>query len=193
VRLPRPNRAQLGAGALVLAALSVGRVVTELLPEGPSPVRAFERTTAVDRPVHLRYGDLAVTSVDGGRQLATSRSAMLSPGLWITAHVDFTPRLDKSAIAYAELRDGRGRVLTKGVRNVLECDVVNPGIPGHCIVAFEVDPTALPGSLLALTSNANDQRGDDLAVVDLGITADQVSTWKARTTPVELLLPKVAS
>ncbi|SDO94050.1 hypothetical protein SAMN04489867_0987 [Pedococcus dokdonensis] len=193
MRVPRPTRAQLGAGALVLAALSVGRVVTELLPEGPSPVRAFERTTTVDQSVALRYGDVRVTSVDGGRQLATTTSAMLSPGLWVTAQVDFTPRVDKSGLAYAELRDGEGRVVTGGPRNVLECDVVNPGIPGHCLVAFEVDPAGLVGARLALTSNANDQRGDDMAVVDLGITDAQVAQWKARTTPVELLMPKGTS
>ncbi len=190
MRPPRPNRAQLGAGALVIAALSVGRVVTEWLPDGPSPVREFERTAAVDEQVHLRYGDLRVTDVDGGKQLATTSSAMLSPGLWVTAHVDFTPTVDKAAVAYAELRDGEGRVLTLGTRNVLECDSVNPGIPGHCIVAFEVDPAALPGSHLALTRNVNDQRGDDMAVVDLRITSDQVATWKARTSPVELVMPK---
>lgn len=193
MRVPRPSRAQLGAGALVLAALSVGRVVTEWLPEGPSPVRAFERSTTVGQELALRYGDVRVTSVDGGRQLATSTSAMLSPGLWVTAKVDFTPRVDKSGLAYAELRDGEGRVVTGGTRNVLECDVVNPGIPGHCIVAFEVDPTGLAGSRLALTTNANDQRGDDMAVVDLGITAAQVAQWKARTAPVELLLAKDTS
>ncbi len=95
--------------------------------------------------------------------------------------------------SYAELRDGEGRVLTRGSRNVLECKVVNPGIPGHCLVAFEVDPTALAGSHLALTLNVNDQRGDDMAVVDLDITPAQVATWKARTTPVELLMPKEAT
>jgi hypothetical protein len=190
MRLPRPSRAQLGAGALVFAALSVGRVVTEWLPDGPSPVREFERAAAVDEPVQLRYGNLRVTDVDGGKQLATTGSAMLSPGLWVTAHVDFTPTVDKAGLAYAELRDGKGRVLTRGTRNVLECATVNPGIPGHCLVAFEVDPTALPGSHLTLTRNLNDQRGDDMAVVDLGITVDQVTMWKARATPVELVMPK---
>ena len=193
MRVARPSRAQLGAGALVLAALSVGRVVTEWLPDGPSPVRAFERAATLDQEVHLRYGDLRVRSVDGGRQLATTTDAKLSPGLWVTAQVDFTPRLDKSGLAYAELRDGKGRVLTPGGRNVVECDVVNPGIPGHCLVAFEVDPAALTGSRLALTSNLNDQRGDDMAVVDLRITAEQVATWRARTTPVELVMPKGTS
>ena len=53
-----------------------------------------------------------------------------------------------------------------------------------------MDPAALPGSHLALTRNLNDQRGDDMAVVDLGITVDQVTTWKARATPVELVMPK---
>lgn len=193
MRMPRPNRAQLGAGALVLAALSVGRVVTEWLPEGPSPVRAFERQASLDRQVNLRYGDLRVTGVDGGRQLATTTEAMLSPGLWVTAHVEYTPRLDQSGLAYAELRDGRGRVVTAGSRNVVQCDIVNPGIPGHCLVAFEVDPAALAGSHLALTTNRNDQRGDDMAVVDLRITADQVAAWKARTKPVELVMPKAAT
>ena len=101
--------------------------------------------------------------------------------------------MDKSALAYAELRDGRGRVAHARRPQRLACDVVNPGIPGHCLVAFEVDPAALAGSRLALTSNLNDQRGDDMAVVDLRITADQVATWKARTTPVELVMPKATS
>lgn len=189
MRLPRPNRAQLGAGALVLAALSVGRVVTEWLPDGPSPVRPFERTASVGEDVRLRFGALRVTDVDGGPQLATSSAAKLSPGLWVTAHVDFTPSVDKMGIGYAELRDAHGRVLTRGARNVLTCEVVNPGIPGHCLVAFEVDPTALAGSRLALTRNVNDERGDDMAVVDLGISADDVTAWKSRTTAVELLMP----
>jgi hypothetical protein len=175
----------------VLSALSVGRVVTEWLPEEPSPVRAFERTATLDQPLRLRYGTVRVTEVEGGTQLATSTSAMRSPGLWVTAHVDFTPTVEKVGLAYAELRDGEGRVLTRGARNVLECKVVNPGIPGHCLVAFEVDPSAVAGSQLALTANATDQRGDDLAVVDRGITEGQVATWKARSTPVELLMPAV--
>ena len=190
MRLPRPSRAQLGAGALVLAALSLGRVVTEWLPEGPSPVRPFERATTVGHPAHLRYADVVVSRVDGGRQLSTTTEAMLSPDLWVTVEAEVTPTLDNTAFGWAELRDGRGRVVSLGTRNVLRCELTNPGIPGHCITAFEVDHDALPGSHLVLGRFADDQRGDDQAVVDLGITRADVTQWRARTTPVELALPE---
>lgn len=189
MRLPRPSRVQLGAGALVLAALSVGRVVTEWLPDGPSPVRAHERHVDVGETAHLRYADVSVGSVDGGTTLATTTRAMRSPGVWVAVVVDVTPTVDDLTFGYAELRTGDGAVVTGGNRNVRECRSSNPGIPTHCIVAFEVSPSALPGSELVLGRAADDQRGDDLLVADLGITKADVDRWTARTSIVELAIP----
>ena len=117
---------------------------------------------------------------------------MLSPGLWVTAHVDFTPPVDKSALAYAELRTA-GTGPHGGWRNVWSATSSTPASPAHCLVAFEVDPAALPEHAWPSTSNPNDQRGDDMAVVDLGITADQVAHVEGPDHPVELVMPKAAS
>ena len=194
MRLPRPSRAQLGAGALVLAALSVGRVVTEWLPDGPSPVRAFERH---DHPRPRGPPAVRRRAGHGRRRRPSARDQHRGDAL---------PRALGHGARGLHTAGGQVRPLptpscaTAGAgssrrvaRNVVECDVVNPGIPGHCLVAFEVDPAALAGSHLALTNNLNDQRGDDMAVVDLRITAAQVATWQARTTPVELVMPKATS
>ena len=190
MRLPRPSRAQLGTGALVIAALSVGRVVTEWLPEGPSPIRAHERHARVGEVAHLRYADAKVTEVDGGKQLATTTEAKLSPGVWVTVVVEATPTVDNLTFGYAELRTGDGAVLTQGNRNVRRCRASNPGVPTSCIVAFEVDPTALPGSSLVLGRFADDQRGDDMLVVDLGVARADADRWATRTEPVELDYPR---
>jgi hypothetical protein len=188
--VPRPAPARLATAALVLAALSVGRVVTEWLPTTPSSLRPFERDASVGATLDLRYASVRVTSVDGGRRLATSTEVKESPGVWVAVRATVEPSVDELTLGYAELRDGRGRVLTKGTRNLLQCEPANPGIEVDCIVAFEVAADAAAGSVLALTRNANDQRADDMAVVDLGITAGEVRSWQGRTAPVELDLPR---
>lgn len=189
MRLPRPSRAQLGAGALVLAALSVGRVVTEWLPDGPSPVRPFERHVAVGETAKLRYADVKATRVDGGKQLSTPDEAMLSPCMWVVVEAQVTPTVDHLTFGYAELRTADGAVLTDGNRNIAQCRPTNPGIPTHCIYAFEIAAKDLPGATLALGRAIDDQRGDDMAVIDLDVSRQDVDQWAARTKPVTLRMP----
>lgn len=189
MRLPRPAPARLATAALVLAALSVGRVITEWLPDQPSSVRPFEHGAAVGEQLRLRYADLEVTSVQGGRRISSSSSVKESPGVWVAIRATAVPRVDNLSFGYAELVDGKGRTLTGRGRNVLQCALTNPGIATDCIIAFEVATDAAAGSTLRLTRNAYDQRGDDMAVVDLQISAADVRAWTARTDALVLDLP----
>ena len=107
---------------------------------------------------------------------------MQSPGLWVVTKVTVTPTLDAETLRHATFVDGRERELSLGGRNELQCATAVPGVATECVVSFEVATDAAAGSHLRLARSAQDVRGDDMADVDLGITAAEARTWAARTT-----------
>lgn len=187
--LLRPSR--LGVGALIIAALAVGRVVDESLPTSSEPLKAFERHGVIEETVSTRWADVEVVRVDAAAQVSTSAAGApeITPGLWLVVELDTTPWQDATSISWFELRDGAERTFTRG-RGRLDCAPTNPGIRTGCVVTVEVAPDTLPGSRIVLASNLMDQRADDLAVIDLGITADDVEQWTARSGPLLLPTPR---
>ncbi len=60
-----------------------------------------------------------------------------------------------------------------------------PGVATECVVSFEVAADAAAGSRLRLARSAQEVRGDDMADVDLGITAAEARAWASRTDRVD--------
>jgi len=181
----RPSR--LGVGALIIAALAVGRFVDETLPTSTEPLKAFERHGVIGQTVPTRWAEVEVVRVDGAPEVATFEGGPpgITPGLWLIVEVDAVPTRDQTSVAWAELRDGAGRVFTRG-RGTRSCAATNPGLRTGCVISFEVDPDTLPGSRVVLGTNMMDQRADDLAVIDLGIEPADVAAWSSRTEPLVL-------
>lgn len=196
MKWPVPRRAQLGTGALVVAALSLGQVLVEHLPSVERAGRPFEHEIAVDQTVKLRTGSLTVTGVDGAREVRPEQGdPFVSPGVALVVRFDFTPSVPETSISYGELRDAAERVTTMsvfGARSVITCPRPPVGITTHCTAVVEADPDTLPGARLALGPAALDSRFDDMAVVDLDITKGDVKTWKDRTKPLDVPAPAVA-
>jgi len=181
----------LGAGALVLAALAVGRVVTDQLPDardvGSAPI---ERTVQIGEVAHLRIGDVTVVKIQGGKVWSGIAEAKTTPGIWIVADLAFTPSQQDSAISMAAIRDDAGHVWSMG-RGTSTCKGVIPGVPMTCQVAVEVPAQTMSGAELVLRWNPYDLRWDDQAIIPLTIDADSVATWSKNEEPITIPLAKV--
>jgi hypothetical protein len=189
-RVVLPSRGGLLTVLLVIAALAAGRAAEALTPDTFDGFgRPFVRAVAVGESVSLRYADVRPLSVDGAPVLDRgSLAPMQSPGLWVVTTLAVTPRLDRETFLYAQLVDGRGRELDLGGRNELFCAEALPRVETRCVVSFEVPVDAAAGSRLRLAREL-ETRGDDLAEVDLGITAQEARDWAARTDRVRGDLP----
>lgn len=182
MRWPHVSRSQLGTGSLVVAALAVGQALNDRLPDSSDASRLFERPVAIGETVELRTGDLTPRSVEGATSILRSiGSSIRSPGLAVVVSFDFVSRQVSSSIRYGELRDGSGRVTVfgpSGDRNEVTCSGGPVGIVVHCTAVVEADPETLPGSVLGLAGDELDPRFDDMAVINLDITAADVRAWQ---------------
>ena len=177
----------LGAGAAVLAALAVGHVVVTAFPVDDRVSAPFVRPTVVGETVELRYARLTageptgstVVSPDGATQLST-------PGVFLTVPLTIVATGQPRLISFAELLGGDGRtytVFTSGRSSFLP-GTAQPGVPRYATVSVELPPEAVPGAHLRIGLNQEDQRADDLAVIDLGLTRADADAWIADDTPV---------
>lgn len=177
---------------LVLAGLGVTQVLQSHTPSPSDASRPYERTAAVGQPVALRAGDVTVTGVRGGTAAVVAPDpGFRSPGVLVVADLTWTPRNNTAALLAGQLEGEDGRtwtVTTRGSRGGIACGYGVPGITLVCAVIVELPPDALPGATLQLRVNGDD-RFDDEAVVDLGVTADQAAGWAAATTPVKVDAP----
>lgn len=183
MRAPRPSRSQLGTGALIIAALAVGQTLNEHLPDGSTAGRLFERPVSIGKTLEMRAGDLTPVSVDGAHSiLRDSGSSIRSPGVVVVVHFDYVARNEPGALLRGELRDGSGRVTIfgpSGQRNRVTCPARVVGIVVHCTAVVEADPDTLAGAKLGLSANDDDDRFDDMALIDLAIDDDDVAAYRA--------------
>lgn len=179
----------LGAGALVLAALAVGRVVEQRLPEpdavGTAPI---EKRTEIGDPVDLRVGTVTVTKVTGGKSWTSISEAKLTTGVWIVADVELLPSRLKSGINDVRIRDDQGHTWFMG-RGESTCTGVIAGVPMTCQVIVEVPEQPISGAELVLRWNPADDRWDDQAVIPLDLGEAKIKEYAAVTEPIKIPMP----
>ncbi len=183
---PGRRRRKATAALLVVAALAVGRVVTDRLPGDDVTDRPFTVTGSLTDEVALRTGSVRVLELHGAPTIDTGIDGYRTPGLWLTASLRFVPSDGTSTLSYAAVRSRDGRVWTADGRNRISCPLMVALVPSRCVLNIEVAPEALPGAELLLAPLSTDQRRDSMAVIDLGITAEQVTQWQAQTQTVVL-------
>jgi hypothetical protein len=184
------RRPQATAGVLVVLALVLGQWLHQQLPERADSSRPFEESVAVGGTASLRSGDVEVLSVDGAPSVAPKGGPVLfSPGVFVAVEFTFTPRREASALTYAALRDNVGRVLPffgSSGRSSITCPGRLVDRPARCLAVVEADPATLPGASIALAPSGIDERWDSMAVVDLGVDADDIESWAAREESLDL-------
>lgn len=183
----RPRVQTFGAGAAVLAALAVGHVVVSAFPVDDRVSAPFVRPTVVGETVELRYARLTAGEPTGSTVVSPDRTSLLStPGVFLTVPLTIVATGQPRLISFAELLGGDGRtytVFTSG-RSSFLAGTAQPGVPRYATVSVEVPPEALPGAHLRIGLNQEDQRADDLADIDLGISQADADAWAADDTPV---------
>lgn len=191
----RLSRSNLSTIILVVAALAVGSVVTERLPQADAVGEApFVHTAALGEPVSLRTGTVTVDGVSASpivRQGGTSISAYSAAGTFLAVRVTFVALREPGAPSYATMRvattDGR-TFGNPGLSVLPACGVGQPGLARSCTYVFEVDPTALAGARLLVPASRLDVP-DDVADVDLGLTAERAAELAANTAPIDVAPP----
>ena len=187
-RVRRPTAQTLGAGAAVLAALAVGHVVVTAFPVDERVAAPFVRPAVVGEPVDLRYarvtagepvGSTVLDPDDGGTLLST-------PGVWLTVPLTIEATGEPRLLSFAELLGGDGRTYTvsTGGRSGFLPGTAQPGVPRYATLRVEVPPEALAGAHLRIGLEQKDQRRDDVADIDLGLTQADADAWAADDTPV---------
>lgn len=186
-RSARERGRRLGAGVVVLAALAVGHVVTSAFPVDDRVAAPFLRPGQVGEPVDLRWARLTVGEPRGSTVLARPGNPLLAtPGVWVVVPLAYVSHDEPRLLGFAELHGGDGRVypiLTSG-RAQLLTGYGQAGVTRYATAHVEVPPEAVPGAHLHVGVWSWDQRHDDVADVDLGLTQADADAWSASTTPV---------
>jgi len=183
----RPRARTVGAGAGVLAALAVGHVVVTAFPVDERVQASFIRTADVGETVELRYARVTADVPDGSTVLDTDDGSLLStPGVWLTVPLTIETLGQPRALGFAELLGGDGRtyrVFTSS-RSAFLPGTAQPGVPRYATLRVELPPEAVAGAHLRIGLEQIDQRRDDVADIDLGLTQADADAWAADDTPV---------
>lgn len=166
-----------GTVGFVLAALALARVVGDNTPDPSERYGAPHEIQAVyGEPAQLRTATITVESLSLSEQLLGTSDVIPTEGIWVVVNLSYTPQLTQTGLSYAELTDTQGRSFTQTRRAANTCRISFPGIPMHCAIGLELPAEAAPGSVLRLATNPDDQRFDDILVLDLGIDAEMVES-----------------
>lgn len=178
------NRRSLLLVATIVAALALGTWINSLMPSRTDILdRPFLRQGSVGQPVRIRTGTVMVLGVDGSRQLTdpSTKEYAKTTGVFVVATVQYEAAGgDSFSVTPFRLHAPDGRLFGGGqpLRLLNACGASQPGIPVICDIPLEVAPDALPGSRLEVF-NYSSGGSDDRAMIDLGITDEQVRRWTA--------------
>ena len=168
-----------GAALVALVLLGAATVIDGWLPtENEDPGSApFVTSADLGERVELRTMSVRVDSVRGSRVLDNAGSELRSPGLWVLLEFTVVATDENTAVGFIELRDDADRMWSEGGRNSSTCLGGPPGVPAGCVAYFEVPPDALDSLRVRLARNGLDERSDDMAEVDLGLTDEDAAAF----------------
>jgi hypothetical protein len=178
-----------GAGVLILAALAAGRVVTSAYESDDSLSDPYLVAGSLGRPVSLRYADVTATAVEGST-FVSPNSGMRTSGVWIVVQLKIVTKEKPQEVRFAAIEDRQGRTyLANGTRSQFSPGASQPGIPRYATALVEVPKDAVEGARLHVALNSLDTRRDDMADIDLGLTAVEARQWSERTDRIDVPEP----
>ncbi|MFC7490917.1 MULTISPECIES: hypothetical protein [unclassified Knoellia] len=185
-------RRSIGTGAFVIAAMALGRLITDHVPLDEAADKPFVRTGAVGRGVALEYADVTVTGFHVTPTIMGD-PASAAGGRWLVIDTELVARDKPLTMAGFFLVDGQDRRYVASNRGS-ECATsanLSTGVRTYASICFDIPERALEGARLFATrgqwdSHESEFRRDDLADIDLGITASEVDTLWAQKDAVNV-------
>lgn len=170
-------RRWVAVAAVVIAAMALGRVITDTVPVNQLDTKPFIRHGEVGRTVALRYADVEVTGVRAGPHLY-GVDTVAAAGQFVLVDLRIVARRESTSLLGFELVDRSGRRYVPMDRGTTcRTNTTAPtGVPWYAVFCFDVPPGALQGMVIEVAKRAHDTDGtyqsrDDLARIDLGIGA----------------------
>lgn len=169
--------------AFVIAAMALGRAITDLVPTGTAVDTPFTVEGRVGEPVDASFAEVEVTKV------AVTPTIMGNPatkagGRWVVVDTRITALRQATVLYGATLVDASGTHHLASVRGA-DC-TENPrlptGIPWTGSFCFDVERSALDGARILLSrgafgDNGDGYRRDSVADIDLGLE-DPDALWE---------------
>jgi hypothetical protein len=160
------------AGVVILTGLAVGSAIDSRMPSTSDVLaRPFVHRAAVGQAVTMRTAEVSVAGVSSARSVVSYGREFSTEGTWLLIDMQVLALRDPVLISGMELVTSSGLVYGGSGDVSFGCATAQPGVPQDCRVAMEVAPGDLPGLELHVpTSGEAGSPGDDMMVVDLGIT-----------------------
>jgi hypothetical protein len=166
-----------GLAVVVIAAMALGRAITDLVPVSDGDTAPFVRTGVVGKPVDLRYASVEVTGVRAGPHLYGA-DPVAAAGQFLLVDTELSATRESTTLLGIYLLDPQGRRYAP-VHRGATCPTnttVPTGLRWYATFCFDVPRRALEGARLVVSkgehgAEGDGQRRDDLAQVDLGISA----------------------
>lgn len=185
-------RRSIATAAFVIAAMGLGRLITDHVPLDEVADRPFVHTGVVDKAVALEYADVTVTGVHVTPTI-TGNPAAAAGGRWLVVDTTITAKRKPTSMAGFFLVDGQERRFVTSTRGSECAASVNlpTGVPTYASFCFDIPRHALEGARLMATRGAwstheSEFRRDDLADIDLGIAGSDVNGLWAGTGAVNV-------
>lgn len=167
------------SAAVVIAALAVGRLVSDHVESKISP-DPFLREVAAGETAHLRFADIDVDRVNAADVLVSGSDVVKARGVFLV--VDVTVRgTDKArALTGIELVDTEGRIYGPDKSRAYCSFNLNaePGLTTYARLCFDIPTLALEDVRLRVAQvdsagGGASQRRDEIGDLDLGISASE--------------------
>ncbi len=177
-------------GASVLAAMAIGRAITDLVPVDAVVATPFFHDGAVGDTVSLDIADVTVSQARVSPSVTGSSSAAKAGGRWLVVDTRLEATREP-VILFATLIDGAGRhhFASGRAEDCVTNGALPTGLPWSGSFCFDVEKAALDGATLLVHrgdyGDAGDGfRRDDVARIDLG-TGDADALW-AQTAAIDV-------
>lgn len=175
--------------ALFVATFAAGSTLVHFAPQGTIMDRPFVVEGVVGETLDLDYAQLTVTEVRTADTLDSSLGDALAGGTFLVVDATWRATQGKTQFTGAEITDTEGRVFWPTTRGgCSKGDGAQPGYGWRLTYCFDVPRDALAGATIRLARGSQfehhaGQRRDAVAVVDLGITPQDVDAlWDATAT-----------